>query len=151
MTYTKNTRLKRTFLKLSALGVLTASLMAPLAQAEVAVIVSASNGNSSMSDKDIAKLFLGKSKKFPDGSQAIPVDQNAGSAARNSFRDTVLGKSASQLKSYWSRLIFTGKGTPPKESGDDAAVKKLVASNPNTIGYIDASAVDDSVKVLHKF
>lgn len=142
---------KRVLLKVSALGLLTASLIAPLANAEVAVIVSASNGNSTMSDKDIAKLFLGKSKKFPDGSQAIPVDQNAGSAARTSFQDKVLGKSDSQLKSYWSRLIFTGKGTPPKESGDDAAIKSLVAGNPNTIGYIDASAVDDSVKVLHKF
>lgn len=144
-------KVKHTLLKVSALGLLTASLMAPLANAEVAVIVSASNGNASMSDKDIAKLFLGKSKKFPDGSHATPVDQNAGSATRASFQDKVLGKSDSQLKSYWSRLIFTGKGTPPEEKGDDAAVKQVVAGSPNAIGYIDASAVDDSVKVLHKF
>jgi hypothetical protein len=30
-------------------------------------------------------------------------------------------------------------------------VKALVAANPNMIGYIDSSAVDDSVKVVHKF
>lgn len=147
----KRSTMKKALLKVSALALLTMPLLSPLTHAEVAVIVSASNSNANMSDKDIAKLFLGKSKSFPDGSQAIPVDQNAGSAARSSFQDKVLGKSDSQLKSYWSRLIFTGKGTPPKESGDDAAIKSLVASNPNTIGYIDASAVDDSVKVLHKF
>ena len=122
-----------------------------IAQAEVAVIVSASNGNGSLDQNTISRVFLGKSKNFPDGSQAVPVDQNAGSASREAFSSTVLGKSASQLKAYWSRLIFTGKGTPPKESGDDAAVKDLVAKNPNLIGYVDSSVVDGSVKVVYKF
>lgn len=127
------------------------SLAASTAFAEISVIVSASNPNSTMDQTTVSKLFLGKAKSFPDGSQALPVDQDEGSAARETFNSTVLGKSASQLKSYWSRLIFTGKGTPPKPSGDDAAVKAIVANNPNIIGYIDSSAVDASVKVVHKF
>jgi ABC-type phosphate transport system substrate-binding protein len=139
-------------MKLLKLFILSASLLSSAtAFAETAVIVSASNANSAIDKATIAKIFLGKSKSFPDGSQAIPIDQNEGSAARQSFNSTVLGKSASQLKSYWSRLIFTGKGTPPKQSGNDTEVKGLVATNPNLIGYIDASAVDSSVKVVHKF
>ena len=130
---------------------LALSLSAALVSAETAVIVSANNPNGDMDKATVAKIFLGKSKSFPDGSQAVPVDQNEGNAAREAFNSSVLGKSASQLKSYWSRLIFTGKGTPPKQSGDDAAVKGLVANNPNIIGYVDASAVDSSVKVVHKF
>ena len=126
-------------------------LVAGIAQAEIAVIVSSGNGNAAIDQDTIARVFLGKSKNFPDGSQAVPIDQNAGSASREAFNSTVLGKSASQLKAYWSRLIFTGKGTPPKESGDDAAVKALVANNPNLIGYVDSSVVDGSVKVVHKF
>lgn len=120
-------------------------------QAEVAVIISASNANTSLDKDTISRIFLGKSKNFPDGSQAVPVDQDAGTASREAFNGTVLGKSSSQLKAYWSRLIFTGKGTPPKESGNDAAVKDLVAKNPNLIGYVDSSAVDGSVKVVYKF
>ena len=122
-----------------------------LCSAEVAVIVSSNNGNSNISAADISKVFLGKSKSFPDGSQAIAIDQNDGSAARKEFNDKVLGKSDSQLKSYWSRLIFTGKGTPPKQLTNDAAVKAAVAGNPGMIGYIDASAVDGTVKVVGKF
>jgi len=136
---------------LKTLFVTAALSISSLASAEVAVIVSASNGNASIDQATISKIFLGKAKSFPDGAQAVPVDQDDGSASREAFNSTVLGKSASQLKSYWSRLIFTGKGTPPKQSGDDAAVKALVAANPNLIGYIDASAVDGSVKVVHKF
>lgn len=119
--------------------------------AETAVIVSASNGNASIDKNTISKIFLGKTKSFPDGSQALPIDQDDGTAARDSFNSNILGKSASQLKSYWSRLIFTGKGTPPKQSGNDAAIKGLVANNPNMIGYIDAGSVDESVKVVLKF
>lgn len=119
--------------------------------AETAVIVSASNGNASIDKNTISKIFLGKTKSFPDGSQALPIDQDDGTATRDSFNSNILGKSASQLKSYWSRLIFTGKGTPPKQSGNDAAIKGLVANNPNMIGYIDAGSVDGSVKVVLKF
>jgi ABC-type phosphate transport system substrate-binding protein len=126
-------------------------LSSQLASAETAVIVSKSNTNASIDGDVISRMFLGKTSKFPDGGQAVPIDQNDGTPARDAFNDSILGKNSSQLKAYWSRLIFTGKGTPPKQAGDDAAVKALVAANPNMIGYIDSSAVDDSVKVVHKF
>jgi ABC-type phosphate transport system substrate-binding protein len=126
-------------------------LTAPATFAEIAAIVSPSNGNVSLDKLAISKIFLGKSKSFPDGSQAKPIDQNDDSPARDAFNGTVLGKSASQLKSYWSRLIFTGKGTPPKQVSNDAAVIELIANDPNAIGYIDASSVDGSVKVVFKF
>jgi hypothetical protein len=45
-------------------------------------------------------------------------------------------------------MLFTGRGEPPLESGDNAAVKRMVAANPGLIGYIDRSAMDASVKVL---
>jgi ABC-type phosphate transport system substrate-binding protein len=119
--------------------------------AETAVIVSSSNANASLDSDTVSRIYLGKSSNFPSGDQAVPVDQSEGSATRDAFNGSVLGKSSSQLKAYWSRLIFTGKGTPPKEVGDDAAVKKLVAANPNMIGYIDSAAVDDTVKVVLTF
>lgn len=119
--------------------------------ADTAVIVSSSNSNAAMDSKLISRIYLGKSSKFPNGDQAIPVDQSDGNASRDDFNDKILGKNSSQLKAYWSRLIFTGKGTPPQQVGDDAAIKELIAKNPNMIGYIDSASVDDSVKVVHTF
>lgn len=135
----------------TSLSALLFSLAASTSFAETSVIVSANNPNATIDQNHISKIFLGKTKKFPDGTQALPVDQDEGSSVRDEFNKTVLGKSDSQLKSYWSRLIFTGKGTPPSQSGNDAAVKGLVANNPNLIGYIDSASVDSSVKVVHKF
>ena len=139
------------FKTISRIAIAASLLIGAAVHAEVAVIVSASNGNGALDQDTISRIFLGKTSNFPDGSQAIPVDQTEGSASREAFNDKVLGKSSSQLKAYWSRLIFTGKGTPPKESGSDADITALVAKNPNLVGYVDASAVDGSVKVVYKF
>lgn len=121
-----------------------------LSMAEVAVIVHPSASFSALSQEDIARIFLGKSKSFPDGGKAVPVNQAEGSATRDKFNEAVCKKNASQYKAYWSQLVFTGKGTAPKDVGDDAAVKAQVAANPGAIGYVDASAVDSSVKVVFK-
>lgn len=127
---------------------LALSLIALNVQA-VTVIVHPSNVNA-LNKKSIKKVFLGKSKKFPDGSQVIPVDLTKGEA-RTQFLSSVIGKSESQLKAYWSKLIFTGKGQAPKTVDTEAEVIKLVSQNPNLIGYISDSAVDDSVKIAMKF
>ena len=52
------------------------------------------------------------------------------------------------MKAAWSRLVFSGKATPPKEMANSADMKKFVAGNPDAIGYIEKSAVDSSVKVV---
>jgi len=118
------------------------------ALADVVVVVGANSGVTTISTGDAKNIFLGKSDKLADGTAAVPVYQAESSAAHGAFRDTVLGKNASQLKAYWSQLVFSGKGNPPKEVDNSATVKAHVASTPGGIGYIDASEVDGSVKVL---
>lgn len=127
-----------------------ALLLSQLAFAEVAVIVHPSNNNA-LDEATVAKIFLGREKSFADGKSVVPVSLSETAAASTAFNDTVLKKSSSQLKAYWSKLVFTGKGTPPKEITSDEEMIKLVATNPSLIGYVDASKVDASVKVALKF
>lgn len=126
------------------------SMLMPLmslgAMAEVAVIAHPSNAATLTAD-DIQRMFLGKTKSFPNGSEATPVS-NKSDSVRTHFNQVLLGKNESQIKAYWSQLVFTGKGTPPKELENDNAVKQFVAGNPGAIGYIDASNVDATVKVI---
>ncbi len=118
--------------------------------AEVAVIVNPANGDTITKD-DIASLYLAKTKTFPGGKNAIPLDRPEGSPTRVEFVSKVIDKDEAQMKSYWSRLIFTGKGVPPKVVESDAEVKDMVARNPDVIGFIDAAAADATVKVVAKF
>ncbi len=118
-----------------------------LAQAEVAVITHPSNGNS-LSKADITAIFLGKKKTFPDGSSAVALVLD--DATTDEFNTKLLGKSSSQLKSYWSKLVFTGKANPPK-TVSPATMLELVTNNPNMIGFIDSSSIPDGVSVAGEF
>ncbi len=118
--------------------------------AEVAVVVHPSRSVASLDDKEISRIFLGKSKSFPEGDSASPILQSKNEAVHEKFTKKMCRKSASQFKAFWSRLVFTGKAKLPQEAKSDDEVKELIAANPNMIGYIDSDAVDSSVKVVIK-
>jgi len=121
-----------------------------VARAEVAIIVNSANA-SSISDSDLSRLFLGKLKAYSGGDKAEPINQKFGTKVRNEFEQKVLKKSASQVKAYWSKRVFSGKGKPPQELPSDKDILTQVAANKNAIGYIDAANVDSSVKVVKTF
>jgi ABC-type phosphate transport system substrate-binding protein len=116
--------------------------------ADVVVVVSARNPVTKLSENQVVDLFLGKASRFPDGSQALPIDQVEGSPEREEFYQQITGKSAAQLKAYWSKIIFTGRGQPPRELSSGIEVRKFIAANPDAIGYIDMNLVDASVRVV---
>lgn len=116
--------------------------------ADVVAVVSADSTVPRLSRYQLADIFLGKASRFPDGSVAVPVDLPESSPARNDFYIRISGKSAAQIKAHWSKMIFTGRGRPPRELPGSIEVKELLLANPNAIGYIDRSLVDESVRVL---
>lgn len=119
------------------------------AYADVVVIVSAKSAVVRLTTEQTARIFLGKVNSFPDGSNAVPVDQPEGSAIRDEFYAKVANKNPSQLAAYWAKVIFTGGDScPPKLIEGNVAARRAVTSNPNAIGYLDKSAVDSSVRVV---
>lgn len=117
---------------------------------QVSVIVNPNN-TAELSSSDIARIFLGKKRTYSDGTEAIAIHQTEGTPIRTSFVTTLLKKNSQQLKAYWAQLLFTGKGTPPKDVDGGNNVKKLVSENPAFIGYIDSSLIDDTVRVVHEY
>ena len=113
------------------------------ALAEVVVVVNPKAAEASMTKEQVAQFFLGKS------SSMTPIDQSDAAPVRAEFYKKVADKDAAQAKALWSKLVFTGKATMPKEVADNAAVKAAVAANPKAIGYIEKSAVDATVKVVY--
>ena len=132
------------------MAILFVMLLSGFSWAEVSVIVHPSVSDSADAS-DIARLFLGKTKSLPGGTKVLPINIESGSAVRDEFNDKVLKKSDSQLKSYWSRLVFTGKAQPPKDVGSEADVIDLVKTNPNMVGYISSGSVTGDVKVIATF
>jgi ABC-type phosphate transport system substrate-binding protein len=115
-------------------------LFCALAQADVVVVMAA--GSSALTKDQVAAIYLGRSTDLK------PVDQPEGTPIRDEFYKKATDRDAAQVKAVWSRIVFTGKGQPPKEAADAAAVKKAVAADPKAVGYVDKAAVDGSVKVV---
>jgi hypothetical protein len=96
----------------------------------------------------VAAIFLGQSARFPDGAEAVPYDMRLGAALRDEFYARVTNKTPALLKAHWSKMVFTGRGQPPAELSDSAAVRRKVAEDPDAIGYIERSALDASVHAV---
>jgi hypothetical protein len=124
------------------------SLGISVGRADVVAVVSSMSQITTLTRTQVMDIFLGKRTRFPDGSAAIPIDQAEGSAARDEFYTRLAEMSPAQVKSFWARIIFTGRGQPPKTVATDVEAKRLLVADPNTIGYIDKSLVDSSVRVV---
>ncbi len=118
------------------------------AVAEVVVVVSAQSRVTTLSRSQVADIFLGKVRRFPNGVLAQPVDQVEGSAARNEFYATYADRTPAQIKSHWSKIVFTGRGQPPAAVTSSEDLKRRIAANPAAIGYMDRSQLDATVRAI---
>lgn len=119
-----------------------------VARAEVVPVVGAQSPLAGLTREEVADVFLGKPMRLPGGIKPVPLDQVEGSPARDEFYRRYTGKSPAQVKALWSKLIFTGRGRPPRMLADGAEVLREVRANPLSIGYVDRQQVDATVRVL---
>ena len=139
----------RSIIRTTALAAALALAATP-AFAGISVIVSAKSPAGALDKAAVASLYLGKTTALPGGGSAKLYDLPDSNPARERFYQAVAGKSASQVKAVWSRLVFSGRALPPHELASDAAVVKAVAADPAAVGYVDDSALDGSVKAVAK-
>jgi ABC-type phosphate transport system substrate-binding protein len=125
----------------STLGALILAILAVTQVRAEEIVVIVNPAAAPISKEQLADLYLARS------SALIPIDQAASSAIYVEFYKKATGRDSAQVKAIWSRILFTGRGVPPKQLPDSEAVKKAVAANPKAVGYIEKSAVDASIKV----
>ncbi len=109
----------------------------------ISVVVSKSSKNVP-SQSDIKKIFTAKKLNWSGGNTIQVVDQ-AKTDTGNNFYNKFINVNPNRVLVDWTKLVLSGQATAPTKCNDDAAVKKEVASNPDTIGYILSSSLDDSV------
>lgn len=105
----------------------------------IAVITSPSA--APVSRVQVARIYMGRSF------ERRPLDLPEG-AVRASFYKAATASEPAQVRAAWARIMFTGRGEPPRELPSAAAVKKAVIADDNAIGYIDAEALDASVRAV---
>lgn len=126
----------------------TSFLFAHTCFAQIAIVAGIKSTATAITRDQASALFLGKSTQLPGAGIPVLIDQAESVDVRQIFYTKVTEKTPAQVKAVWSRLVFSGKGSPPKEVANSAEVKKLVNANPDAVGYIEKNAVDATVKVL---
>jgi ABC-type phosphate transport system substrate-binding protein len=138
--------MKSLLLKLSLLClVLAVGSFRALALDGAIVIANNSLTADSLSADALKDVYTAKTKYW-DGGQNIVI------VVLNDKTDAALqqasGMEASQFKTFWQRLAFSGRGQEPKKADDAAAVVALVASTKGAIAIVPADTALNGVKKI---
>jgi len=135
---------------LGLIGLSTAGQTEPANAEAYVVVVHADNPATSIDKDRLSKMFLKKVKRWEVGDAGVePFDQLESKDVREAFTRSVHGKSISAIKSYWQRMIFSGRDVPPDELDTDADVMSAVAKDGGAVGYVSPSAkLIDGVKTI---
>lgn len=114
--------------------------------AEIVVIGNIDSDLTSITQKEVKDLYMGRSRSLPNGSFALPLDQNE---LRSYFYHVITDRPIEQVNAYWARIMFSGQASPPMKLPDSQAVVKVVSENKGAIGYVDKKIADQShVQIL---
>lgn len=114
---------------------------------EVKIIVNPNVKTDTISRAELRRVFLEQEISLSDGTYVEPVLEKNGPIHRAFLRE-FLGVSEEELQTYYSTLLFAGKGSMPKELSSDAEVVAYVARTRGAIGYVSSIANVMGVKTL---
>ena len=117
-------------------------------QADMVVVVAKNSSIAELTERQIKRIFLSKTRRL-DGSR-IQTLELSNVDLKAQFYEKVAGKNLRQLNSYWTTLIFTGKGKPPKNVDKAEALLNELSGNPSAIAYMPVEYLDDRLKVVHR-
>lgn len=96
---------------------------------------------------EISDIYLGSKTKWENGDKIRVVMLKKG-PVHEAFSQNIVGTTPAKLKNFWKKVVFTGTGTPPKIFRKESDLLEFVARTKGSVGYVDASASHDGVKVI---
>lgn len=140
------------------MGLMTASWAvsgqaAASSKRELVVIVNKANVVGSITRAELSSIYLGKRKMWSNGDIVKPCDLHESGvdeeqATIGQFTARYINKDMSSLKSYWIKMIFSGKGEPPPVFKKPEEVIRFVSEDPGSLGYLYSDQVTGAVRVV---
>ena len=106
------------------------------------------NEVSSLEKKDVIDIYMGRYTTFPNGQIVRPVDFPMDSIERSTFYQALVGKTERKINAYWSRLLFSGRASPPLEASSKQGVIDLLGES--TIIYLHKGDVTEEMKIVYQ-
>ena len=143
--------MKSFFLKISLVCVTLLGGALPAAALDGVVIIANKNVPvDGISVADLKDIYTGRTTYWPDGqSVKLAVLDDQTTEKTDAALEEVSGMdSTSQFKTFWQRMVFSGRGQMPKEIGDTASLVAYVAATKGAIAIVLADADLKGVKKL---
>ena len=115
--------------------------------ADIKVIANGSVKTDAISATEVKSVFLEEYNSLRDGTHVEPVLEKDG-PVHEAFLREYLGGTDDDLQNYYRALVFSGRGSMPKQLGSDAEVVAYVARTKGAIGYVSAETIGEDVKTL---
>lgn len=97
------------------------------------VVVSDNLRGTSFSSSEVKRIFLGEITSIQNKRVRLIYPSYSSDEIVTLSKFVGKGGSVRNLKSYWSKMIFTGRGNPPDTADDEESLKKLLQEE-NAIG-----------------
>ena len=115
----------------------------------LAIVVNRANPVDNMSFSELRKIFLGRRSHWSNGRRIAVVMLDYGQPERETILGRIYQMDENGYRNYFLRGMFRGEVfMSPKTLASPIVVRKFVFNAPGAIGYLRASDVDDSVKVV---
>jgi ABC-type phosphate transport system substrate-binding protein len=115
----------------------------------VVVIVNEGVPTNSISAAALKDVYIGRTTYWPDGqSVKIAVLDDQITDGPDAALEEVSGMDTSHFKTFWQRMVFSGRGQMPQKIGDNASLVAYVASTKGAIAIVSADADLKGVKKL---
>jgi ABC-type phosphate transport system substrate-binding protein len=115
----------------------------------LAIIVNTSNPVDNLSLGELRKVFLGERAHWPNARRITLVMMEPGQPERKALIHDVCQMNESDFTRHFLNGVFTGEVfASPKTLASPVGVRKFVFNVPGAIGYVRASDVDSTIKVI---
>src|SRR5215831_14462113 len=115
----------------------------------LAIVVNRSNPVNNLSFSELRKIFMGDRNHWPNGHRIAIVMLEYGQPERRAVLRLVYRMDEKTYQDFLLRGVFRGDVfVAPKILASPTIVRKFVFNAPGGIGYLRASDVDESVKVV---
>ncbi|NEX18162.1 MAG: phosphate ABC transporter substrate-binding protein [Halochromatium sp.] len=130
------------------LFVLLMSQSAVVAEDSLVVVMGSDSDVERLTREQVVHIFLGRFRRLPNGLTATPIDRPQDQSLMTDFYQLLVGKSPAEIRSYWSRLIFSGKTAPPRQAGSGQEVVRWLAETPGAIAYMRPDECPPQLRVV---
>jgi ABC-type phosphate transport system substrate-binding protein len=130
-------------------GGISPPVQASVTDQNLAIIVNHANTVDDLTLKELRTVFLGERSHWPNGRRITLVMMDPGEPERTAVLRDICRMNETEFSRHFLQGLFTGEVfVSPKTLSSPTGVRKFVFNVPGAIGYVRASDVDGTVKVI---